>query len=422
MPSVNGHGAEPERVALYLRVSSEEQREKATIKIQSDFLEGYCELHALEVAGRYQDDGISGTIPLHERPEGRRLLEDAKESKFGVVLVYRLDRFGRSLLGIVDATERLEMLEVGLRSATEPIDTSTPGGRLIFQMLASFAEYERGTIRERTQAGLHRALREGKHAGRIPYGYAIDEQGKLTVVEDEARIVREIISNVANRATLYSESKRLNDEGIPSPGYRFRGDETRRATGQWSPTTVRDIVHQTAYSGVHRVRIEGEGTIERPVPAIVAAGLRERAEAQLAKNKRRAGELRKNGRKYLLSGLVRCGICGLACTGRTSTARVSGGSKKYSYYGCVSYRAERGGGAPPTALPTSPQSGSRSWCGQTCGGSWQTPEKSSSACANRWQTPPTPQSLRNATTPSREDSQRPRASSTGSSICTPPGR
>jgi site-specific DNA recombinase len=79
MPGTNGHGTKPERVALYLRLSSEEQREKMTIKIQREFLDGYCQLHGLEVAGRYHDDGVSGTIPLHERPEGRRLLEDAKE-------------------------------------------------------------------------------------------------------------------------------------------------------------------------------------------------------------------------------------------------------------------------------------------------------------------------------------------------------
>jgi len=73
----------------------------------------------------------------------------------------------------VDAHDRLQTTGIALRSATEPIDTSNPLGRLIFQMLASFAEYERGTIRERTQAGLHRAFRKGKHAGRSPYGYDI---------------------------------------------------------------------------------------------------------------------------------------------------------------------------------------------------------------------------------------------------------
>src|SRR5215207_565104 len=173
MPNTNGHGPKPELVALYLRVSSEEQRDRETIEIQDDFLEQYRNLYELEVADIYKDDGISGTIPLHERPEGRRLLEDAKAGKFDTVLVYKLDRLGRSLLVIVDAHDRLAQAGVSLRSATEPIDTSTPSGRLIFQMLASFAEYERETIGERTRAGLHRAFRNGKHVGRIPYGYRI---------------------------------------------------------------------------------------------------------------------------------------------------------------------------------------------------------------------------------------------------------
>jgi site-specific DNA recombinase len=156
MPSTNGHGSEaPERVALYMRVSSEEQRDRETIEIQREFLQEYCRLYGLEVAQVYADDGLSGTIPLHERPEGGRLLEDAKEGKFSTLLIYRLDRLGRSLLVIVDAHDRLQAFGVALKSATEPIDTSNPSGRLIFQMLASFAEYERETIGERTRAGLH---------------------------------------------------------------------------------------------------------------------------------------------------------------------------------------------------------------------------------------------------------------------------
>jgi DNA invertase Pin-like site-specific DNA recombinase len=148
--------------------SSEEQRERETIEIQREFLQEYCRLYALEVVQIYADDGVSGTVPLHERPEGRRLLEDAKEGKFSTLLVYRLDRLGRSLLVTVDAHDRLQACGVALKSATEPIDTSSPSGRLIFQMLASFAEYERETIRERTQAGLQRAYRGGKHFGAAP--------------------------------------------------------------------------------------------------------------------------------------------------------------------------------------------------------------------------------------------------------------
>jgi site-specific DNA recombinase len=352
MPSTNGHGSKPESVALYLRVSSEEQRDRETIEIQGDFLEQYRSLYELEVAGIYKDDGVSGTVPLHERPEGRRLLKDAKDGKFATVIVYRLDRLGRSLLVIVDAHDRLQEAGVALRSATEPIDTSNPSGRLIFQMLASFAEYERGTIRERTQAGLHRALRNGKHAGRIPYGYRLSpEESGLEVVEEEARIVREVLANIAEGSTLYGESKRLNDEGVPSPGWRFKGE--RKHGGAWSPSTIRAIIHQSAYSGVHKVRVGKEGHIEREVPSIVEPGLQKRAEGALDANKNRASLARKGARKYLLSGLVRCGVCGFACTGRTSTSRVSGGTKKYSYYGCVSSRAERGASTvPPHRAPS----------------------------------------------------------------------
>ena len=348
MPSTNGHGSKDGagKIALYLRVSSEEQRERETIEIQVEFLNEYCRLYELEVVDTYADDGVSGTIPLHERPEGKRLLEDAKAGRFDAVLVYKLDRLGRSLLVIVDAHDRLQTASVSLRSATEPIDTSNPSGRLIFQMLASFAEYERETIRERTRAGLHRALRNGKHAGRIPYGYKLSpDESALVIVEEEARIVREIIANIAEGATLYGESKRLNDEGVPSPGWRFKG--RRKHGGSWSPSTIKAIVNQSAYSGVHRVKVGIEGHIEREVPPIVAPGLRERAEAALEANKHRASPARKDRRQYLLSGLVRCSVCGFACTGRTSTSRVSGGTKKYSYYGCVSHRAERGASTIP---------------------------------------------------------------------------
>src|ERR671916_504436 len=293
MPSTNGHGSKPERVALYMRVSSEEQRDRETIQIQREFLEQYRRLYELDVVEVYEDDGISGTIPLHERPEGRRLLEAAKEGKFQTVLVYKLDRLGRSLLVIVDAHDRLQVSGAALRSATEPIDTSTPSGRLIFQMLASFAEFERASIRERTQAGLHRALRNGKFSGRIPYGYRLTEGGKgLDVVEQEAEIVRSIFENIAEGSSLYGESRRLNSEGVPAPGWRF-GRAGRKHGDAWLATTVGRIVHNSCYGeGVHRVKTSDGSLYERPVPSIVEPGLQRRAIDALEKNRHRASSVR----------------------------------------------------------------------------------------------------------------------------------
>jgi site-specific DNA recombinase len=97
MPNTNGHGPDggAERVALYLRVSSEEQRERQTIQTQREFLSDYARVMELEVVDTYSDDGVLGTIPLGERSEGKRLLEDAEAGKFDTVLVYKLDRCTR---------------------------------------------------------------------------------------------------------------------------------------------------------------------------------------------------------------------------------------------------------------------------------------------------------------------------------------
>ena len=140
----------------------------------------------------------------------------------------------------MDAHDRLQEGGVALRSGREPIDSSNPSGRLIFQMLASFAEYERETIRERTQAGQRRAFTDGRQMGAIPYGYDIAQDNSFMVVEEEARVVRQIIANIAAGATLYSEAKRLNDEGEPSPGHKYRGKPRKHGTG-WGHTTIREL-------------------------------------------------------------------------------------------------------------------------------------------------------------------------------------
>src|SRR5215218_964436 len=347
MPSTNGHGSEAsERVALYMRVSSEEQRDRETIEIQREFLEQYCRLYGLEIAEIYADDGVSGTVPLHERPDGRRLLEDAREDRFTAVLVSKLDRLGRSLLVIVDAHDRLDAAGATLRSGREPIDTSSPSGRLIFQMLASFAAYDRENIRERTQAGLHRAFRSGKYIGRIPYGYRANADAQLEVVEQEAEIVREIFTNIASGSTLYAEAKRLNDSGVPAPGTSY-GSGERKPGRLWQSKTLSNIVHQSTYIGVHCVKINGsEEVIEREVPIILKnTGVRDKAIAVLSENRRYRD--RKNTRRYLLAGLVKCAHCGYGCSGHATWSK----GKRFSYYVCIAKCPEKAPKAPPHKSP-----------------------------------------------------------------------
>ena len=125
--------------------------------------------------------------------------------------------------------------------------------------------------------------------------------------------------------------------------------------------TVSNIVRQSAYSGVHKVKTNGgKDVIEQPVPAVVEPGLQERAIAVLGENKRYPD--RKEDRGYLLRGLVRCATCGGACTGHSSARR----GKKYHYYACKAAKAYNFGVAPPTRPPTWAPNGWRSCCGRTC--------------------------------------------------------
>jgi site-specific DNA recombinase len=170
----------PVRVACYARVSTEDQAERQTVAAQTDFLRRYCDLHALPVAGVYVDDGISGATPLEDRPEGRRLLQDAESGAFTVVLVYRLDRLGRSLKTLLTAHERLDAAGVAIRSGTEPFDTASPIGRFLFSLLGSMAELERATIAERTTRGRDRVAAQGQYTGGpVPLGYELDANRRL---------------------------------------------------------------------------------------------------------------------------------------------------------------------------------------------------------------------------------------------------
>jgi site-specific DNA recombinase len=159
-------------VAVYLRVSTEEQRERQSIATQREFGERYSQLHSLAVFRVYADDGISGTVPLENRPEGGQILHDARLGKFNQLLVYKLDRLGRETRLILNAVAELEKYGVRVRSMTEEFDTGSATGRLMLTLLSGFASHERDVIRERSVTGTLRVAQAGVWLGGIvPYGY-----------------------------------------------------------------------------------------------------------------------------------------------------------------------------------------------------------------------------------------------------------
>src|SRR5579859_311974 len=177
-------------VAVYVRVSTEEQRERQSIVTQREFGQRFTQLHGLAVYRVYSDDGVSGTVPLENRPEGCQILRDARLRKFDQLLVYKLDRLGRETRLILNAVAELEKLGVRVRSMTEEFDTGTATGRLMLTLLSGFASHERDVIRERSVAGTFRVAEAGAWLGGIaPYGYRkVGEKRDAHIVVSEEPI------------------------------------------------------------------------------------------------------------------------------------------------------------------------------------------------------------------------------------------
>jgi DNA invertase Pin-like site-specific DNA recombinase len=149
------------RVALYARVSTLNGQDP---EMQLRELREYASRRAWTVAGEYIDQGVSGS--KDSRPALNRLMTDVRQRRADAVLVWKLDRFGRSLKHLVNAIADLEALGVAFVSLRDNLDLTTPSGRLMFQIIGAMAEFERALIQERVRAGLRNARAKGKHLGR----------------------------------------------------------------------------------------------------------------------------------------------------------------------------------------------------------------------------------------------------------------
>ena len=152
------------RVGIYLRVSTDTQ----TTENQRRELEAVAGRSGWEVVGFYEDAGIRGAKGRDKRPGFDRLLKDATSRKVNMIAAWSVDRLGRSLQDLVGFLAELRSLDCHLYLHQQALDTSTPSGRAMFQMLGVFAEFERGIIRERVNAGLARAKAKGTKLGRRP--------------------------------------------------------------------------------------------------------------------------------------------------------------------------------------------------------------------------------------------------------------
>jgi DNA invertase Pin-like site-specific DNA recombinase len=169
------------RAALYLRVSTDGQ----TVDNQRLALEAVCDQRGWEVVEVYADNGVSGAKGRNQRPGLDALLKDASRGRFNVVLAWALDRLGRSLMDLLDTLSELDAVCVALVLHQQAIDTTTPAGRMFFQVTGAFAEFERGMIRSRVMAGLERARSRGVRLGRPRTGAKVEAAIRARLIRGE---------------------------------------------------------------------------------------------------------------------------------------------------------------------------------------------------------------------------------------------
>jgi DNA invertase Pin-like site-specific DNA recombinase len=160
------------RAAIYVRVSTDKQ----TIENQLRELHQIAKRRGWEIVQEYRDAGISGAKGREARPGLDEMLKDAQRRRFDVVMSWTIDRLGRSLIDLLGTIQTLEACNVDLYLDQQSIDTTTPAGKLMFQITGAFAEFERSMIRQRVNAGLKRAVEAGKQLGRPRIDPALEKR------------------------------------------------------------------------------------------------------------------------------------------------------------------------------------------------------------------------------------------------------
>jgi len=299
------------RCAIYTRKSTEEgleqefnsldaRRESAEAYIASQKSEGWVAL-----PDRYDDGGYTGGNM--ERPALQRLLADIEAGRVDCVVVYKVDRLSRSLLDFARMMETFEKHRVSFFSVTQQFNTTTSMGRLMLNVLLSFAQFEREIISERTRDKIVAARRKGKWSGGMPMlGYDVDRTcTRLLVNEPEAARVREIFELYLDRQSLITASAELNARGWTTMRWITR--KGREMGGKpFEKNNLWKLLTNPIYLGkvTHKDEIhQGEH------PAIVDAEIFERVQHLLKRNGRTGGAHVKNRHGALLKGLVRCVTC-----------------------------------------------------------------------------------------------------------------
>ena len=348
------------KVYLYTRVSTTMQIDGYSLDAQKTKMKAFCDYNEYEIAGEHEDAGKSGKS-IEGRVSFNQMMEDIKSGKDGVsyVLVFKLSRFGRNAADVLATLQVMQDFRVNLICVEDGIDSSKDAGKLMISVLSAVAEIERENIRVQTMEGRMQKAREGKwNGGFAPYGYSLID-GKLEVNEEEAAAIRMIFDQYVNTDLgANGIAKYLENHGI---------HKIARQNGKnplFDAALIRRIIQNPVYSGkisygrrrtekVHGTRNEYRQVkkddyllVDGLHEALVSEEVWEQAQVKVAAQAKKYEKVNCDKREkiHLLSGILKCPVCGAGMYGNKSIKKRKDGSnyKDFYYYGCKHRNMTRG--------------------------------------------------------------------------------
>ena len=315
------------RAVAYIRVSSASQVEGYSLDAQARLFFDACRNRGWQPVRVYREEGRSAhSDSVNKRPQLRQLLRDAAKGEFDLVVVHSLDRWARNVEVLIRTIKHLKEHGVQLQSITESLDNSNPQGRLLLQVLGSFAEFSSDMLAEHVKKGLRERAIQGRRIGGIPFGYGScwskehgekkllcdpEHPGGVHLVGNEAQALKELFPTLRRWGRLlWRAGFRAQRSGLPTRNTKKLPD-ARGALSQeprlFTAHAVADLLKNRFYGGY--VAYKGE-YFQGQHDALVSQEIFDLAQDALRKNNGRSRTLVSQPlRQYLLKGIIRCAYC-----------------------------------------------------------------------------------------------------------------
>lgn len=274
------------RAGILARVSTSEQAiEGYSMGAQIERGRMYAELHGWEIVDTYEDGGVSGALRIEHRPEGGRFVHDARNGIVDVAIFTKLDRFSRSTKNALNDFDLLDDLGIEIVFIEENLDTTTPMGRAMRDLMLTFATLERETIRDRNMQGRYMKASKGAGwaTGKVPYGFEVGDDGQLVINDTEANAVRLAFSLRARGKSFREIAVALNSKGHHPRGQRnIKGEPIPL---QFTSGSISHYIKATHYRGdpiVRHLAPNDNATAEAfefPVPLLICKKVWQKANA-----------------------------------------------------------------------------------------------------------------------------------------------